>query len=767
MSKFSVIGQRVHGLDAVELATGQAQFGPDVVRPGALCAKVLRSPLPHARIVAVRTDKAERVPGVKAVVTAKDTPDRLYGFWLKDLPVLAGDRVRYCGEPVVAVAAIDEDTALDALSVVEVDYEELPAVFDALEAVEPTAPLIHEGWETYEVKYDLVRDRNICSHTTFVKGDIEEGFRESDHVFEATFRTPTVHQAYLEPHAATVEIDSMGRVTIWTTTQRVFLTREQVHEALGIPWSRIRVIGTYLGGGFGGKETLLEPILVLLAQKSGKPVRWEFSREEEFQAGRPRHASIIRFKTGVKADGTVVARQAEVYYDTGAYADTGPGVAAVGGLFAIGPYRVKHAQVDTYCVYTNKVISGAFRAYGNPQGSFAAEVQMDMIARELCMDPLDIRLKNVLVDGDELVTGQILASVGVAETLKAATERAGWRDRKSEPNQGWGMATMIRPCGIFPASCVIRMNEDGTIHLLTGAMDLGTGAKTTLAMIAAEELGLSLDDVTVVTADTETTPYDYGAVASRTAFAVGGAVRNAAITLRQQVFEIASAKLGTNTSELVLADGRVSVKGAPDRSIPLHQIAWQRPMAGSRPLIAHGRFIQPDEVWDRSRARGYPLPAFPSFASATQIFKIAADPETGKVKVLRVVAAQDVGKAINPVAVEGQIEGGLVQGLGYALYEECLFRGGGIINPSLYDYRIPTSFDVPEIELEIIEKPDPVGPYGVKGVGEASLVPPAPAIANAVHDAVGVWPTELPITPERVFWLIREKENREAGAELC
>lgn len=757
-----LIGKHVRLIDGVELVTGNAIFGTDIYRPGMLFAKALRSPYAHARIKRISTEKAKKLPGVKAIVTAEDTPNRLYGFWLRDLPVFAREKVRYIGEPVAAVAAETEDIAEEAIKLIEVEYEVLPAAVDITESIKPDAPIIHENLENYEARYDLVRYGNICSHSTIIKGDVEQGFKESDYVFEHTFRTQTQHQAYIEPHAATVEVDKMGRVTIWTTTQRVFLTREQVSEALGIPMSKIRVIGTKIGGGFGGKETLLEPILVLLAMKSGKSVKWVFTREEEFFAGRPRHASLVRLKTGVKKDGTLVARKVELYYDTGAYADSGIGVTAIGALFALGPYKVQHARIDAHCVYTNKVVAGAFRAYGNPQGSFAAEVQMDMIARELGIDPYEIRKKNLLVDGDELVTGQIVKSVGALETLEAAVKRADWFNRTAGPNEGWGMAVMIRPCGMFPASAVLKMNEDGTFHLLTGSMDLGTGSRTTLAMVAAEELKVPLSDITVVSADTDATPYDYGTIASRIAYAVGPAVREAALTLRTQILEHAASRMGVPVDALELDDRKVYLVDNPNYFIPLSTLAIQRPGYGSKPFIAHGRFIQPDESWDKSRVRGYPMPPFPAYASGTQIFKIRVDPETGKITVLKVIVAQDVGKALNPIVVEGQIEGGFMQGLGYALYEGYAYDGGDIKNPNFYDYPIPTSVDIPEIELEIIEKADKNNPYGAKGVGEASLVPPGPAIANAVRDAVGVSPTELPMTPERIYWLIKSKEKKPA-----
>lgn len=759
MKELSIIGHEARSIDTAKLATGQATFGPDIKRPDMLYCKVLRSPVPHARIRAIRTEKARQLPGVKAVITADDIPDRLYGFWLRDLRVLARDKVRYVGDPMAAVAAIDAETAQKAIELIEFDLEELPAVFDPVEAAQPDAPLIHEEWESYEEKYDLVRYGNVCSHTTIVTGDIEQGFREADYIFEHTFRTKHQHQAYIEPHVTTVEVDSTGHITIWTSTQRVFLVREQVSESLGIPLSKIRVIGTTHGGGFGGKETLLEPILVLLAQKTNRPVRWIFTREEEHIAGRPRHASISRLKTGVKADGTIVARQAEIYYDKGAYADTGPGVTAVGALFAVGPYRVPNARVDAKCVYTNKVISGAFRAYGNPQATFAVEVQMDLIARALNIDPFELRRKNILVDGDELITGQRLRSVGALETLDAVAAMLDWPNVERGEDEGWGIATMIRPCGMVGSSAMVKVNEDGTAHLLTGAMDLGTNSRTTLAMIVAEELGIALEDVTVISADTDTTPYDYGSIASRIIFSVGNAVRAAAIAARDQIFEVAAPRLESEPENLRIENGRVFAVDNPGYSIPLANFSVQKPGAGTNPLLAHGRFIPPNDTYDRSRMRGYPMPAFPAFASTTQAFKVKVDRETGKVDILRVVAAQDVGKALNPRVVEGQILGGLIQGLGYATMEDYVFDEGRVLNRSLYDYRVPTSMDVPPIEIEMIEKLDPIGPYGAKGVGEPSIVPPPPAISNAIGDAVGVWPAELPITAERVYWLLHEQEN--------
>lgn len=758
--ELAVVGKSIAKVDALEKVTGRAVYLDDIVFPRMLVGKVLRSEYAHARIVSIDTARAKALPGVKVIITGDDLPDGRHGPFIKDTPILAKRKVHYVGEPVVAVAAVDEETAKEALSLIDVVYEELPAVLDPFEAMRDDSPLVHENLLGYLAVFPARRWGNVCSHTTFRLGDVEQGFRASDHVFEDSFKTQEVHQAYLEPHGAIASFDAAGKVTVWTTTQSVYRTQASISETLSLPASKIRVIGTRVGGGFGGKvEAITQPIAVALAQRAGQPVKVVFSREEELVGTKPRHPARIQIKTGVKKDGTIVARQVQCVLDTGAYADDGPGIAGFAAMCAAGPYKIPNLLVDAYCVHTNKTPAGAFRGFGNPQVAFAFESQMDIIAERLGIDALELRLKNAVENGDVNAAGQVMLSVGLKECLSKAAKAAGWGKPRSAPNRGLGISCMHHISGVLPACANVWLNQDGTITLVTAESDLGQGSDTVLSQIVAEELGVPVEDINLVTADTDATPYNWATCASRITYTMGNAVRLAAADVKQKLTELAAEELEANPADIVVADRHAFVGGSPERKLSFFELAlishWRKrgPILGTASFMAEGPPYQPGTM------EGFPFGSLTAWIFGAHVAEVEVDPETGQVQVLQVVAAHDVGKAVNPRNVEGQIQGGFVQGLGYALFEEIVRDKGRVTNPNFVDYRLPTAMDVPKMTPIIVEEPEPTGPFGAKGVGEPGLVATAPAIANAIYNAIGVRLKELPMTSEKVRKAIKEKQQ--------
>lgn len=759
---FATVGTSIVRRDALEKATGRAVYLDDIVLPRMLIAKVLRSECAHALIKRIDTTKAKALPGVKAVITSDDLPGGRHGPFIKDTPVLATRKVLYIGEPVAAVAAVDEETAREALSLIEVEYEELPAVLDPVAAMEEDSPLVHDDLLRYPAVFPAHRWGNVCSHTRFKLGDIKRGLLEADEVFEDTFRTQEVHQAYLEPHGAVASFDANGKVTVWTTTQSVYRTQASINETLLIPAAKIRVIGTRVGGGFGGKvEAITQPIAVALAQKAERPVKLVLTREEEFVGTKPRHPSLVEIKTGVKRDGTLVARQVRFIFDTGAYADDGPGVVGFAAFCATGPYRIPHVLVDGYCVHTNKTPCGAYRGFGNPQVAFAFESQMDIIAERLGMDPLELRLRNAVDNGDINIAGQVMPSVGLKDCLRQAAAAAGWSARKKarpNPNRGLGISCMHHISGVLPACANVRLNQDGTITLLTGAAEIGQGSETILSQIAAEELGVPVDDINIVMSDTDATPYNWATCASRITYTMGNAVRLAAAEVKDKIKALAAEKLEANPADIEVADRHAYVKGSPDRRLSFAEIAAITHWVQGGPIIGEASFMAQGGPYQAGTMEGFPFGSLTAWIFGAHVAEVEVDRETGQVRVLKVAAAHDVGRAINPRNVEGQIEGGFAQGLGYALFEEIIRDRGKVVNPNLHDYRLPTAVDMPKITPIIVEEAEPTGPFGAKGVGEPGLVATAPAIANAIYDAIGIRIKELPITNERLRQAILERE---------
>ena len=756
MSRHSVIGKSVPRVDTKVKATGVAKYTDDLEFPRMLYSKVLRSPYPHAKILSINTSKAERVKGVEAVIYRDNVPRVLFGDYIRDQSVVALDKVRYIGEPIAAVAAVDLDTAEEALSLIEVNYEELEPIFNPEKALEEKTNLIHEKLGNYEyppVVPKPMGGTNICSHAQYNRGDVNQGFKEAYKVYEDRFTTQIVHHSYIEPHIFVAAVDPSDNITIHGTFQSPFDTKGELARIFQVPESKVRVIVPFVGGGFGGKsKTKVEPIAVSLAQKSGKPVKMTMSREEEFIGSVVRHPTITHIKTGVSRDGKLLARTVKIIYDTGAYGDDGPYVADYGAQCVAGPYQIPNVSIDGYSVYTNKPVAGAMRGFGNPQPTTAYESQMDTIAEDLGIDPLEIRLKNAVEEGStQSATGEILHSVGLKETLKKATDNIEW-GKERVPGRGIGIAcTQHFMVAFLLSSALVRVNEDGKVEIFNGAQELGQGVSTILIQIASEIMDIPTDQISKAMVDTQITPYDFGAVGSRETFFSGNSVKLATEDAKRQLISLAAEKLGVSSDDLVCAKGRVFVKREPEKSSTFEELALYGRSSKKGPIIGKASFDQTASAGQSQFSTGWMY--------GTQVAEVEVDRETGEVKILKIVAAHDVGKAINPFNCEQQVEGALVTGLGFGLYEELTLDAGKAINASFVDYKIPRAQDIPEIIPIIVEAPHKEGPFGAKGLGEVPNIPTAAAISNAICNAVGVRIKDLPITPEKIVRALQEKDK--------
>ncbi|MFH1488111.1 MAG: xanthine dehydrogenase family protein molybdopterin-binding subunit [Pseudomonadota bacterium] len=757
MGKHSIIGKAVPRIDALEKVTGKTKYTCDIVFPGMLFGCILRSPLAHAKIVRIDTRRAQNLPGVRAVVTGGDFPDLRYGMLVKDQRPLARGRVRYVGERVAAVAAIDLETARAAIGLIDVEYEELEPVFDPFEALKPGAVQLHEDIGTYSTTIDsIVKYNNVCSRSGVRRGDVEKGFSGADLIFEDTFTTPMVHQAYLEPHSVIARVEATGKVVVLTMTPAVFNFRDELAETLGLPTSRVKVIGGPVGGSFGGKNDMrLEPICARLAQKSGAVVKMTLERDEEFTDGAPRHASVIRLKTGVMKDGTIIARRARMVFDTGAYAEFGPAVASEAAKQIGGPYRIPNLDVESLCVYTNKVSCGCFRSHGTPQPTFAYESQMDIIAAGLGMDPLEIRLRNAVVDGVPSATGEIYRDICLEENLRRAAAQVRWGNEKKGVCRGRGIACGQWRTGGRPTTIIVKLDEHGKVTVTTGCIDVSS-SNTVICQVVAEELGIGMSDIQIIPVDTDNAPFDAGSSGTRTTHVVGGAAREAAALIREKMFDVAAGMLESDRGDLEIEKGEVFVKGAPSRGIPLAQVARRSFLMNGGPAIVSvsspGRLLPIDP----GAVEGLCFGGAIEFIHPVQVAEVEVDPETGRVKVTSFTSVHDIGKAINPDGVLGQISGAVAQGIGYALFEEISCRDGVILNPGIIPYPQPGAGDIPKVNPVLLEDKPGLGPYGAKGIAEGPIIPTAPAIANAVYDAVGVRIKSLPITPEKILKAMRE-----------
>jgi xanthine dehydrogenase molybdenum-binding subunit len=717
-NKFSQIGRNVPRIDAVDKVTGRAKFGTDMKLDDMLYAKILRSPHPHARVVNIDATKAESHPKVKGVAAMKDvrkvvgTIGNMMTEKGRSRLYLRDNVVRFIGDPVAAVAAEDEASALEALALIDVTYELLPAVFDPIEALKEDAPKIHE-------------EGNIAFHLERRLGDPGKGFEEADYIFENRFSTSKQKHAPIEPMSSCVaHYDYNGKLTVYSSTQRPHIIKIFLSGALGLPISKVRIIKQYTGGAFGGRDYLihgLETMCSVLSKKTGQPVKMSFTREEDFEATEARHPFILDLKTGVTKDGILTARQIKVVMDVGGYGPHAVGVIHYGMRQGVALYQCQDLTFDGTCVHTNKSLCGAMRGYGNPQINFAVESQMDMIAEKINMDPVLLRLKNYRGLGEtDPLTGDRILSDGMKECLTEGAKKIDWEERKAKKvangtkKRGVGMSCLVHGSGgrfdiPDPASATVMFNSDGSINLITAATDDGQGLRTVFAQIAAEELGVDVDQVSVSGADTDITPFDSGTHGSRQTYAGGNIVKKAKIDVGDFLTGMLFEDLATGRQIQGFASGVAE---------------------GSPPVYA-GNFAE-----------------------------VEVDTETGQVNILRIVGAFDVGKAMNPGQVEGQITGGEVMGIGYAMTEDMIIQEGKVCNPNFADYRMLRSCDVPVIESVIVESNEPTAAFGAKGVGEITNVGTAAAIANAVYDAIGVRITDLPITQEKVLEGINAGEKK-------
>ncbi|NWF91478.1 MAG: molybdopterin-dependent oxidoreductase [Syntrophaceae bacterium] len=759
MNKFNVVGKREPMLDALDKATGRARFTDDLSLPGMLYGKILRSPLPHAKILYVDLSGAEKATGVKAAISGKDIPKKKYGIvpMAKDEYALAIDKVRYIGDEVAAVVATSLDAAEEAISKIHVDYEELPAVFDPLEAMKPGAPIIHD-----EVP------NNVSATIRKEFGDVEKAFAQSDFIFEDTFETQAVNHCPLEPQAALAMVDHSGKVTLWSSTQIPFFLRRNLATTLDIPESMVRIIKPKVGGGFGQKIDLYAKdfCAAFFAMKTKRPVKFVYEREEVFTSTRQRHPMHIQLKTGMKKDGTILAQQFKVVADGGAYNSTAPLMITLACFFIMLPYRIENLLFEGFHVYTNKPVGGAMRGHGIPQVRFAVEAQLDTIAEKMGIDPLDLRLKNAFQAGEPHPAKLLVQSCGFSDTLIKAAEEIGWKEKRGKLpfGRGVGLAGASFPSGVsnmshISSGAVVKIERDGAITLLTGAADIGQGAETVISQIVAEELGVSLKEIRITAADTEITPLDPGTFGSGVTLRAGNAARIAAQVAKEKLFEAVAEKMEVEARDLEAKDHRIFVKANPEKGMSLEEAikVYQysdRPM----PIIGRGSYQPPaKEPTTLLKEDGNFSPAY-SFM--TQAAEVEVDTRTGKVKVLKMVTAHDCGRAINPMLVEGQLEGSVVGGMGQALYEEVITEKGQVLNPSFLDYGIPTAMEVPPITSVEVETNDPEGPFGAKESGEGTQLSPAPAIINAIYDAIGVSFNSLPVTPERVLEALQKKDKR-------
>ncbi len=739
MAPYKVIGQPIGRPDGVDKVTGRGRYTADHPLPNTLWGRCLHSPHAHARIVSIDTTAARQVPGVHAVLTAADVASVPWGRAIKDVPILASDRVRFFGERVVAVAADDEDIAQQAIDLIEVEYEELPAVFDVIEAVGEGAPVLHPDYGTYAGTRPLDKPTNAYSSAVNERGDVEEGFAAADMVIENTYTTPRVHHAYLETQSVLVNVEA-GTVQVWTCAKAPYDARSALALAIEVPEDQVIINHSYIGGDFGGKATPHAlPIAYFLAKATGRPVRMVNEYIEEFMEGNPRHSTVMRLRTGVKNDGTITAHEAEAFVNTGAYAGYKP-LGIIGGAVRsamAGPYRMPAVRLASTEVYTNTVPCGHMRSPGEPQGAFAIESHMDEIARKLGMDPWEFRKKNVIVDGDVTPMGAEHHDLRGLETLEAAAEAAEY-DKPRPKFLGKGVAMCDRaPVGGI-GTLEVTLQPDGSIALGTPVFDQGTGTYATHQQVIAEEFGVDPARITFKPWATGAVNYDSGIGGMRATRVNTVTAYEAAQDTKRNLFELAATHLEWPADELDFHDGKVRWESGNE------SIAWPDLLTRAETTVT-GR----GEVNEQGRTH---VTCF-----AVQIAEVKVDPETGEVNLVSFTTAHDTGQIINPLGHQGQINGGLVQGIGYGLMEELLVEDGRVTTLSFGDYKIPTIADLPELRTVVLEPGEGVGPYNIKGIGETPNTPTAAAIANAVEDACGVRIRDLPVTAEKVYRALREK----------
>lgn len=759
---YNVAGKNARRVDGIEKVTGKALYTGDLQLPGLAHAKILRSPHAHARLVKVDASMAKELSGVIATLTRDDIKgfNYKYGATYKDQSIVAVDKVRYVGDPVAAVLAEDPAVAEEALDLIEVEYEELPKVTNIEEATAPGAIQVHAGdvaraelrGSVYGAP-ERFNGTNICYYLGFGRGDVERGFAEADHVFEDTFRFQKVQHYSLEAHVNIAHYDG-EKLTVWASCQDPFTLRDHLSGIFRLPLSRVRVIVPWVGGGYGGKLYVkAEPIAAALSWKTRRPVKLALSVNESFKTV-TRHPARVTVKTGVNKDGKLVARECQVFMDTGAYADAGPRVTQKAGYRALGPYKVPHAKVEAHGVYTNTVPAGAFRGFGALQVTWAYESQMDMIAERLGVDPLEFRVMNLLKKGDLYTAGDTPVDCDLKEGLLRVADAIKWKQKPDKPNRAKGISCCMKDAGgtYKVAGATVKMSSDGSVVLLTGSVEIGQGPRTALSQVVAEELALNLDQITVAQLDTDVTPYDISTSASSSTVVMGTAVQRAAQDAKRQLLQCAAKILGKKTASLTLKDGKVCAKGGA--GIPYGKVIVE--FFGSKAGEIIGKGLYKDKRSPRA-----------ILGSTTTFWEVGwgaveveVDTETGVIHLLNYVSAADAGKAINPEQCIGQDEGAVMFGIGHTLMEEMVYEDGQLLNPNLVDYRVPMFKDLPEhLHTILIENGNGPGPYGSKGLGEGGLLPVASAVANAVSRAVGVRIQDLPLTPVKVWQALQAQQK--------
>ncbi len=764
MQEFITIGKRIPKMDAEEKVTGRAIYIHDLKLPGMLYGKILYSPHPHALIKSIDTSKAERLPGVKAVLTGYNIPSIKFGFY-KDNTPLKANKVRSCRDEVAAVAAIDPEIAEEAIDLIKVEYEILPPIFDPEEAMKEGAPLIHEEHVGGKDK----KPTNVLNLPwRLVVGDVDEARKNSAFIAEDRFKVTWVTHCCMGTSGCLALFDLKNNLTIYSITQIPSLAQRDFTDALnamGLKEKKVRVIKTTIGGGFGSKldTYAFEYIAILLAYKTRKPVKILFTREEEFFATSPRQPAIIDIAQGCTKDGTLTFRDIKMILDNGAYTSWGATTPSVMMMPISSLYKVPNVRYIARCVYTNNTYSQAMRGYGNPQATFAIESQIDILAEMAGIDPLDFRLRNANTPGEITPQNFKIVTCGLRECIDAVAQKLDWRqNRGRRDGRGIGMASMIHVGGgarVYKSDgcgTIIKIDDFGTVNVITGATDMGQGSDTVIAQIVAEELGVKIEDVVVIHTDTDVCPWDVGAHASRTTFVAGNSALGAAKKIKQMLLEVASQILGESPENMDIRDRIVFSKKDPEKKSPLGKILRSAHYTTGGKMVMAEYFYDPNnENLDREFKGNLSV----TYSYGTHGVEVEVDKETGQVKILRYVAAHDVGKAINPMLLEGQVYGGATMGIGYALTERLILQDGKVMNPNFLDYKLLTAKDVPNIEPIVVETNDQYGPFGAKGIGEPGLVPTAPAIANAIYDAVGVRIKELPITPEKILAALKKKRE--------
>ncbi len=748
----TAIGDSVPRQDAEAKIRGAAIYGIDFEEPHYLHGKILRSPLPAACITRLDTSKAEQIPGVHAIITAKDVPGK-WGFATVDQPLLADGVVRYEGEPIAAIAAESWNQARAAMKAIELELEPLEVVGTMDEALAPDARVIHPDWESYDMRPSFPREGNVATAIALERGDADAAFAAADFIVEGEYEAPRHHQASIEPRVCSARHEN-GKYVIHTSTQAPFGVRDGAAGYLGVRTSDVRIVVPTVGGGFGGKLLpTLEPIAALLARKANRPVKLVNTRREEFLSGCPRENARIRIRSAVSKDGEILAHESEVIMDNGAYGGEQPVVAGLSPLIVCSNYRTDVIRHTTKLVYTNTPPTGPFRGVLATYAVFAVERHADEIANAIGMDRMEFRRMNLYREGDKCATGQVLEGVAFKETLDQIEGMAPWKELTAsrKPFRGVGVACALWNTNSAPGGSTIKLNEDGTASLTTAATEIGSGAVTQgLPQIVAAELGISVDDVHVSATDTSLGLFDGGAQGGRTTFMAGTATHQAAVDVREQILDVASGMLEADRGDLELRDGSVLVSGAPDRKVGLAKVA-RTAQATNGPMVGSGSHAHGPIEFEAGCVTGSVINGFTGASYHTHLAEVEVDPDTGQVTILRYVVSQDVGTAINPKAIEGQVDGGVLQGIGYALFEDLRLEEGVCVDWGFGTYRLPTAADMPEIELGLVEVPDPVGAYGVKGVAEAPIIPVAGAIANAVADAIGKPVSSIPLTPFAVL----------------